>query len=251
MSRAGRAFRLALAFLTVWPVRFGEGEVGEADLAASRFAYPVVGGLIGLAGLALAAGLARLGAAPGPSAFVMVAALAVVTGGLHLDGLADTFDGLFLHGGPGRRLAVMKDPHVGSFGVVAIGLALLGKFAALGALSGPARGPAVLGAAVASRTAVLVLAGSARYARPEGTGRFLIDATRPGEAVGASGLILAVAAALAGWPGLVGGGLVVALSWGLARIATARLGGVTGDLCGAAVELAELGYLLALALVRG
>jgi adenosylcobinamide-GDP ribazoletransferase len=249
MRRAVRAVRLALGFLTVWPVRFREGEAGPADLAASRFAYPVVGGLIGLAALGASAGLDRLGASPGVAAFALVALLALVSGGLHLDGLADTFDGLFLPGGRDRRLAVLKDPHVGSFGVVAIVLGVLGKFAALEGSSGSARGSALLGAAFAGRTAVLVLAGSAGYARPEGTGRFLVEAAGPVGAAVAAGLIVAASTALAGRPGLAAGGSVAALAWGLARLGRARLGGVTGDLCGAAVELGELAYLLILAMM--
>jgi adenosylcobinamide-GDP ribazoletransferase len=246
MTRALRAVRLALAFLTVLPLRFRDGEIHDADLAASRLAYPLVGALIGLVLLGLSSALARLAAAPGPSAFLLILSLVLLTGGLHLDGLADTFDALFLPGGPERRLAVLKDPHVGSFGVVAIVLALLGKFAALSTLEASARGLALLAATFMSRTAVLVAAGSARYARPEGTGRFLIDATRPLDAAISSCLILAVCPLLQGWPGLAAGATTLIVAWSLARVATRQLGGLTGDLCGAVVELSELSSLLAL-----
>ena len=185
-----RAFRLAVAFLTVIPVRLGDGEVTEADLAASRFAYPVVGIAIGLMLAAWSEALRLWGIGPAPAAFLLVAAGVAITGGLHLDGLADTGDGLFLRGDASRRLAVMCDPHVGSFGVTAIVLVLLGKYAALSHATGPGRSLAVLGAATVGRTLILVAAGSSRYARLDGTGRVLIGAATPSDAfVAASGTL--------------------------------------------------------------
>lgn len=244
MRRALRAFRLALAFLTLWPVRFRDDEITEADIAASRFAYPIVGLLIGLALLALSELLARSTVAPNVASFLLLTAWVALSGGLHLDGLADSFDGLFLPGDSGRRLAVMRDPHVGTFGVAAIVLVLLGKYAALGSLAGRTRSWILLGAAILSRTSILIAAGSGRYARPQGTGRALIDATRPRDAAFALLLCLAIGPILRGWPGLWAAVAVAALSWGLARLANLRLGGITGDILGAEVELAELSFLM-------
>ncbi len=244
MRRALRAFRLALAFLTLWPVRFRDDEITEADIGASRFAYPLVGLLIGLALLASSELLARAGVPPATASFLLVAAWVALSGGLHLDGLADTFDGLFLPGEPGRRLAVMRDPHVGTFGVAAIVLVLLGKYAALGSLAGRPRSLTLLGAAILARTSILIVAGSAPYARPEGTGRALTDATRPRDALLALFLCLATGSILRGWPGLLAATTVAAFSWGLAQFAKPRLGGVTGDILGADVELAELSFLM-------
>ncbi|MBX6311300.1 MAG: adenosylcobinamide-GDP ribazoletransferase, partial [Isosphaeraceae bacterium] len=174
MSRALKALRLALAFLTVLPIPFRDSEIHEADLAASRFAYPVVGVLIGLVLAGLHEGLARGAIAAPLRAFLLLAAGVLLTGGLHLDGLADTCDGLFLWGGPERRLAVMRDPHIGSFGATGLLLVLLGKYAALVSLESGERTLALLGGAVASRSGLLVMAGLAPYARPEGTGRIVV-----------------------------------------------------------------------------
>src|SRR6185312_5689789 len=112
----------------------------ERELAASRFAYPLVGLAIGLIVAGLSDVLARLGAAPSLAAGVLVVAGALISGGLHLDGLADTCDGLFMpRGDSQRRLDAMRDPHVGSFGVIAIVLALIVKYSALVALAGHGR----------------------------------------------------------------------------------------------------------------
>jgi adenosylcobinamide-GDP ribazoletransferase len=243
-----RAVRLAVAFLTILPVRFRDGAIRPADLAASRFAYPVVGGAIGLALAALSLGLDRLGASLALTAFLLVAAGIAITGGLHLDGLADTADGLFLGGGPERRLAVMRDPHVGSVGVLALVLAILGKYAALCSLSGRSRALAILGAAVLSRALILVAAGSAPYARCEGTGRLLVEATTPRDALGAAALVFALGLAFARLPGLVASGAVLGLAWAFTRLANRRLGGITGDILGALVEMGELTFLVVLAL---
>jgi adenosylcobinamide-GDP ribazoletransferase len=141
----------------------------------------------------------------------------------------------------------MKDPHVGSFGTLALVLAILGKYAALSELEGPARSWALFGAIVVARTLVLVSAGMAGYARPEGTGRILIEATTLHDALGASVLILVVGLAVAGRSGLLVAGLALAVGWVLTRFAVARLGGVTGDTLGAVVEVGEVAFLAGMA----
>jgi adenosylcobinamide-GDP ribazoletransferase len=244
MRRAWTSARLALSSLTIVPVPFREGEVGPAELAASRWWFPAVGALVGLllAGLSLA--LDR-GHVPAPvAAFLLVLAGVGLTGGLHLDGLADAADGLFLHGGPERRLAVMRDPHVGSFGVLALVFAILGPFAGLVALGGMDRARAVLGAAVVGRCAIVLAAGSASYARPEGTGRIIIDATRLRDGLLAGVVALGVGAGLRREVGLGAAVVGLGLGWSVARLARGRIGGVTGDILGAAEVLSEIGFVI-------
>lgn len=247
IARAWRAGKLGLAFLTVVPVRFREGEVSEADLAASRRTYPLVGAFIGLALAGISLALSASGATPSVSAFCLTAAAVVLTGGIHIDGVADTADGLFLAGGPGRRLVVMRDPHVGSFGVTAVVLTLLGKYAVVSGLSGTTRAWALLAAGVVSRSLVLVSAGTSAYARNEGTGRVLIDATDRRDAVVAGAAALCVGWGCSGEAGLVAAGVTVAFAVVASRAVSARLGGITGDTLGALVESGELLFLLGLA----
>lgn len=250
LARTARATKLALAFLTVIPLgRADDAPAAESDLTASRFAYPFVGGAIGLLLAALSEGLCHVGAGPAVSAFLLVAGLAILTGGLHLDGLADTFDGLFLWGGAERRLSVMRDPHIGSHGVSAIAVVLLGKVAALTDLDDSRRALALLGAVAVGRTLILVSAGTARYARPQGTGRLVIEATTRRDAWVASFAILSFTAMIGGSPGLIAGLSAWLVPLTLNRLATRRLGGITGDILGASVELSELVFLVGFGLV--
>jgi adenosylcobinamide-GDP ribazoletransferase len=250
MRRIATALRLALGFLTVIPVPGGPGKPSDADLAESRFAYPAIGLAIGLALAALSAGLNRLAAPPLLAAFLLVAVGVGITGGLHLDGLADTADGLFLHGDPERRLAAMRDPHLGSFGASALALVLMGKFAALASLSGQARALALVAAATLSRTLILVAAGTAHYARPSGTGRVVVQATTSADAIGSAILACTLGLALFGPAGLAAALVALTITLGFTRFASRRLHGITGDILGALVELGELAILVILGLFQ-
>jgi adenosylcobinamide-GDP ribazoletransferase len=246
-----RSFLVALAFLTVVPVRFRTPPTAEC-VARSRWWYPVVGLLLGAALGGWAAVLAWLPGSAAVRAFLALLAWVGVTGALHVDGFCDCCDGLFGGGKPEDRLRIMKDPHVGSFGLVGGVLVLLGKFAGLQAALGTWRGPWVVGGTVlVARCLVLCVAAGARYPRPEGTGKVLIEATqaREGWLFAAAGAVAAVLVL-----GLVGlawlrAAAVCAMTGvvvlGIRRLCVRRLGGITGDCLGAAIELAELSFLLA------
>jgi adenosylcobinamide-GDP ribazoletransferase len=243
------SFLLALAFLTVVPVRFRKLPSTDA-VARSRFWYPVVGGLLGglLAGWTVA--LSLWPGAPLSGAFLLLAVWVGLTGALHLDGFCDLCDGLFGGHTPEERLGILRDPHLGAFGLAGGVLLLLGKFAVLHDLLVrlPAQTPWLVGGAAAvARCLVLCVAAGARYPRPEGTGKSLVEATRARE-----GILFALLAALAALPAclprwekmplLLGPPLlaVLVLRW----LCTRRLGGITGDCLGAAIEIAEGTFLL-------
>jgi adenosylcobinamide-GDP ribazoletransferase len=244
------SFLVALSFLTVLPVRFRKPPTTD-DVARSRFWYPVAGVLLG----ALLGGWAwLLSLWPGAglsAAFLLLAAWVGLTGALHLDGFCDLCDGLFGGHTPEERLQILKDPHLGSFGLAGGALLLLGKFAVLHDLLCrlPARAPWLAGSAVAvARCLVPCVAAGARYPRPQGTGKVLVEATRPAEGV-LFGLLALPAALPACWPGwektplLVVPALLAVLL--LRRLGVRRLGGITGDCLGAAIEVGELVFLLA------
>lgn len=250
-ERALAALCAAFAFLTVIPVGRFTREIQDGDVKASRFAYPIVGLVLGLLFAGLSVLLQRWGIAAPVAAFLLVAGLAAFTGGLHLDGLGDTADGIFLWGDPARRLEVMRDPRIGSYGLIAIVLGLLGKFAALSSLTGRSRALALFGAIAVSRTLLLVSAGRAPYARPDGTGRLIIEATTPQESLAAAAVALLTASLASQRPGLAAGLLALATTLALTHIAKHRLGGISGDILGASVELSETAYLLALSSLLG
>ena len=238
MARLSDEFFFAVGFLTTLPTRT---VVWQGDLLsrAGRW-FGLVGLLIGAILLAaqwlLAPWLPAL-----PLAALLLALWAGLTGFLHLDGLADCGDGLLVPVSRERRFVIMQDSRVGAFGAVTLGLALLLKFSviatlpvlSLGWLLAPslARGLVL----IAARTPV---AGDAGLGNP-----FAATLTNTMAATGlALPLLLAL---LLGWPGIVGLLLAAAVTAALCRLGHVQLGGVTGDLFGAIIELSEVAILLA------
>lgn len=243
-----RAFVLALQLLTRLPVPLTGPPPRPEELGLSVVFFPVVGLLLGalLAGLHTVLWLAD----PGVLAGLVLTAWVLLTGGLHLDGLADTADAWI--GGQGQRertLEIMKDPRSGPIAIVAVGLVLLNKFTALQVLlAGDARVILVLTPILARALMVLLLV-TTPYIRPEGLGspyaRYL-----PRVSCGLLVLVIAVSTlVLLQWQGGVLLG-ILGLSFLAIRLALMRrLGGVTGDTLGATCELAETLILLTLVLV--
>ncbi|BCA61654.1 hypothetical protein HMP09_0888 [Sphingomonas sp. HMP9] len=213
---------------------------GAEDFAAAIRFYPVVGLAIG----AIVAVAGWLGALVDPWTGACAALLVwiAVTGALHLDGLADLADGLgAAHGDRTRLLAVMADPHIGSFGVVAIVGQMLAKLVLLHAI-GP-HWPLIL-VPFAARMGPLLWSKLLPPLRPGGLGAAVAGAVRPRDLLG-WGLLLALAAVAV--PALLALPLVaVAVAAWLRR----TLGGVTGDAHGAGIEIVETGLLVALAVAR-
>jgi adenosylcobinamide-GDP ribazoletransferase len=243
-----RAFALALQLLTRLPIPSSSRPPRPEELGLSALFFPVVGLIIGalLAGLHTALWLVD----PGVLAALVLATWALLTGGLHLDGLADTADAWI--GGQGNRartLAIMKDPHSGPIGIVAIVLVLLAKFAALQALlAGDARVVLLL-TPVLGRTVVVLLLVTTPYVRPDGLGAPYAHYLPQWSCSLLALLIAVVTVVLLEWQG---GILLIALSvgfFGLRHGLLARLGGITGDTLGAACELTETAALLGLALL--
>ncbi|WP_326647022.1 adenosylcobinamide-GDP ribazoletransferase [Streptosporangium sp. NBC_01755] len=293
--------RLAIGTLSVFPVRPGvvDRRAGGVAMAIA----PLVGAALGaVAGLVLAVAL-WLGMTPLPASVLAVAALALLTRGLHLDGLADLADGLGSGKPAERALEIMKRSDIGPFGVVTLVCTLLLQVAALSELARAGMGPVVLVTACAAGR--LTLTWSCRVgippARPDGLGAMVAGTVRRSVAVGMTALVLAGSAAPAflrdadvldvwspSFPFLdayednyrliseigsisASGGTAVAglsdlvpwlgnlsASWGLPaavllgllaawvvrRRAVRRLGGITGDVLGALVEIATVTALL-------
>ena len=240
-----KAFLLALQFLTCLPVSL-KAAPGPADWGRSALAYPLVGLLIGL----LLAGLQHLVGHADPLllAALLTATWALITGGLHLDGLADSADAwVGGHGDRERTLTIMKDPRSGPAAVSTLALVLLLKFVALAALVKAGAWAALLLAPVLGRSALVALLLSTPYVRPGGMGSAM-SAHLPRTAA-VLGLLLAAAGVLvAGKIGALALAVAVAAWLGLRWMMVRRLGGMTGDTLGAAVELTEVAVLVALAL---
>lgn len=234
--------KVALAFLTRLPVRPDRPWEGK-DLAVSVAMFPLVGLLVGVLGALAYAAATALGLPPLLAALLAIAALACATGALHEDGLADIADGL---GGAtrARRLEIMRDPRVGSFGVVALVLTLLARAGALAALAGPAEvAAALVGAAALSRALLPPAMLALPQARADG---LAARAGRPHPARVAAGAAIALLIALLLLP--VGVAAIASAAAALAGamvalLALRRVGGITGDVLGAIQQLAEIAFL--------
>lgn len=238
-----RAAAGAAAFLTILPL--GRLQLDERDVGRGAVFFPLVGALVG-------AGVALIGFALDDlltaflAAAVAVTFEAVATGGIHLDALADAADGLGARSRE-RALEIMRESTIGAFGTTALVLDLLLKTSALTALVAEEDTILVVTAAYGlGRSAPLVLGLALPYARVDaGSGRALTDSSP--RVLLAAGLVVACALAV----GLVGlnalallGGAAAATGL-VAVVAARRFGGVTGDILGAAIELATTGSLLA------
>ncbi|WP_434672612.1 adenosylcobinamide-GDP ribazoletransferase [Pseudomonas sp. R1-15] len=239
-------FWIALQFLSSLPVRL-PGMPEPAQLGRSLLFYPLVGVMFG----GLLCGLdAWLSGAPLLlHAALLLTAWVLLSGGLHLDGLADSADAWL--GGFGdreRTLLIMKDPRSGPIAVVTLVLVLLLKFSALLALIEQQQTLALLIVPVLGRGALLALFLTTPYVRAGGLGQALADHL-PRHAGWQVLCAVALASGLvAGWAGLVAL-IVAALTFiGLRRIMLRRLGGCTGDTAGALLELLEMAVLVGWAL---
>lgn len=242
---------LGIGFLTRVPVPTDAPAPG--DWGRAMLGFPLAGALVG----AVAVAAQLLGSTlwtPAVGAVAAVAAMAWVTGALHLDGVSDCLDGLSCNGDRERTLQIMHDPRAGAVGAIGTALLLALKIALVAACGEAGTALAALWIApIAARAGLPVEIALGRPATP-GRGLFALLAPEVGGKHAAAALVVA---ALLAAPALVlvpaaslglGAGLVVAalLSLAWARVWARRIGGATGDVLGAAVELRELALLAAM-----
>lgn len=227
-------FLAALALLTIVHVSLRGSQFSARALPF----YPLIGLVIGALLIAALFAL-RLVMPVLPTAALVVGLWAVVTGGLHLDGFADSCDGLFAAAPRERRLEILRDVHMGSFGAAGLIILLIAKFAAVAGLLTLA--PLFL-APIMGRWA-MVYAMAYPPARREGMAVMFRQGLTRREILIAT-LIATLSAAAFGWLGLaVFAGAFAAASL-IARLALSRLGGLTGDIYGMICETVEVTTLL-------
>ncbi|MEQ7005680.1 adenosylcobinamide-GDP ribazoletransferase [Actinopolymorpha sp. B17G11] len=265
--RDGWGFRTAVGLFTAIPVPRHAARHLDRQLAARALRWlPVVGAGLGLvAGVPLFASTVLAPYATGAvlGSALAVAVLALATRGLHLDGLADTVDGLGSAAPPAQALAIMRKPDIGAFGVLAIVLVVLIKVAALATVStayGAGVGVLALVAAEHSGRVAVVLAARTGVpsARPSGFGALVAGSADRTALLGVAVTTALLAAVPLVWGApatslrLLAGaavGLAVAEVW--RHRVVRRIGGVTGDVFGSIVELASVAVLLTIALSAG
>ena len=239
-----RTLSIAFHLLTILPVRApADWHPGDSGRAAGW--YPFVGLVLG--GLvATAHTILGLRFSPLVTAALALTLWVVLTGGLHLDGLADCCDGLLHASSPERRLEIMKDSHMGAFGGIGLFLALFLKVSALASLPAIHSFAAIVLAASLGRWFIIV-AGFQPLARPGGMGADFSSGLQRSALLlgGLIPLLLAIYLGIQGILALGAASLGVLL---VLRFAYARIGGVTGDVFGLVVEVAEILVLVVLTL---
>lgn len=239
------AIRLALTTFTVTPIA-GPAQVNRATAGSAMRLAPLVGALLGLVLAGVLFGLRWIGLPDLVSATVTVGLAALLTRGMHLDGLADTVDALGSYMGRERALEIMKSPEIGPFGVVALALTLTAQIGAFTVVT-PA---GVVIAFAAGRLAVLVgCQTKVPAARSEGLGALVAGTVGPWALLLNTGLIgLAAMVAVPGRPWL--GPMAIAVATVATFLARAhmvrRFGGITGDVLGFLTELATTIVLIGL-----
>lgn len=242
---------LLFRFMTRLPIgldpKFDSDELGKG----MRF-FPVVGMVIGLVLFLAFCLLGRIIYSPMVMAVLLVIIEVVLTGGLHLDGLADTFDGIFSYRSKQKMLDIMKDSRLGTNGGLVLILYFFLKVALL--VEGSSEFPAVMPimvliSPVIARLNSVVNCGAAPYARATGMGKTFVEHT-DGVAVGIATILSAA---------FVGGAtyifelpytiliiipIVMILGYLFAKLMTRKIGGITGDTLGAVVEISEIIVLL-------
>jgi adenosylcobinamide-GDP ribazoletransferase len=246
------AFRVAVSFLTILPA--SRGLVPDPrTISNSRAFYPVVGLLLGLP--IVAVGLVPIVDWPFfPRAAFAFLLLLVMTRALHLDGLMDVCDGIFGGHTKERRLEIMKDPHVGAFGVAGAIAVSFWKLSALSGVVGVASLPDLAAGATwtvllfpaISRWAMVVALFAFPYAREDGLGSPFHQGGTLAPTLAAGAIVLVASVLLGGFGGLgiLAGASVLALLLGLAM--SRALGGLTGDCYGAINEVTEAAVLTAM-----
>jgi len=236
-----RGLRAAASFLTRLPV----GAVGDGspDVGRTVAWFPVVGGLLG-AGVASVYAASRLALPPIVAAALAIGCGVALTGAFHEDGLADTADGF----GGGRSkeetLRIMRDPTHGTYGVLAVSLSLLLRVGALAALDGWTAVAILPAAHALARAACISLVAMVSPATGEGLGASYAASLGRREALStvAVGLLIALVF-LGGW--ILPAALIAGLAtWIVGRLSVRKIGGITGDVLGAAEQATEVVVLL-------
>ncbi|MBS3965258.1 MAG: adenosylcobinamide-GDP ribazoletransferase [Methylomonas sp.] len=237
------AFQVAIQFLTRIPLRV-DFAIDDSLAGRSPLYYPAVGGVIG--GLLWSAASLLPQSAPAMTAVLLLTFWVVLTGALHLDGLADCADAwVGGHGNRERTFSIMKDPAAGPMAVVALVLVLMLKGTALRQIIEQGQWLPLLMTPVLGRSAILALMLTMPYVSPNGLAAALYTRLPRTAARGVLALSLLLAVVTLGLLPVV---LTALLVLAVRTAAMRRLGGATGDVYGAAVELGETALLVALAL---
>ncbi len=233
--------QVALMLLTRLPA----GRIAGAapSLADAVWAYPMVGAAVGAVGAGVLAGALALGLPATIAALLAVASCVLATGGLHEDGLADLADGLGGGRDAAQKLDIMRDSRIGSYGSLALILALMLRVLALAALAENSMGMAALGLIgieAATRAGLAAMLRLMPSARAQGLGQAAAGVTRGRLGASIALGLLALGLCLGAENAAILAGVIALAQGGLGVVAMRQIGGQTGDVLGAAQQLGAL-----------
>jgi adenosylcobinamide-GDP ribazoletransferase len=213
--------------------------------------FPIVGLLIGLilitaVGITMVFGLNDIAINS-----IVVVLLALITGGLHLDGLADTFDAIASGKPKDEMLKIMRDPHIGTMGTLALIAVLLLKLAFLSCISGNGKIISIVLMCVLSRWSMVMVMSIFPYARAQGKAKTFIEGINPKIVVLATVITFVIVVAIARLQGVMLFVLIGLAAYLFARFIAGKIGGVTGDTLGAVSELMEVATLFSICVIKG
>jgi len=238
-------FLIALQFLTILPVRI-KSDIKEIHYAYSLLYFPIVGGLIGLV-LSISAFL--FGFLPDMVMAVIVLAISVIlTGGIHLDGFADTCDGFYGNRSRDEILRIMRDSRVGVMGVIGIVMLLVFKFSLIAAVPKPLLIKSLIMMTTFARWSQALSCLISNYARSEGKGRFFMENVNKKDIIAGGIFTLLLFLLVIGIKGLLIFGTGLLITFLFVRYAKHKIGGMTGDTIGAVSEIAEVSIFLSVIL---
>jgi adenosylcobinamide-GDP ribazoletransferase len=245
MNRLAADLRTSIAFCTRLPLDRKGPAPDSGNLAPACWAFPLAGALVGGAAGLVYWLTSRVALPPEPAAALALAATLALTGCLHEDGFADMADGFGGGGTSERKLAIMRDSRIGTYGACALILSLLLRWSALAAIGDPAGVvPALVAAHAAARGALPAFMRLIPPARPDGLSASAGRPTAPCAVTAALLGLLALVLAFNPAAGLVGAALLGAAGAAMGWLALRQIGGQTGDVLGALEQAGEIIVLL-------
>lgn len=233
-----KSLLLAFQFLTIIPIRIKQ--IDNKKMAWGMFWFPVVGLFIGLVLVGANHILSFLNIEQFISAIILIVLLVFFTGGIHLDGVADTADALLSRKNKEEMLKIMRDPHIGVMGVVGIICVLLLKISFLSSINSSIRPLSLILMCSLSRWAMVFLMYVFPYARNEGKAKVFIEGVNMKIFIFATIAVLLVSVFAGKLIGLIAFVIVLISIYIIGKLISKKLGGITGDVLGAVNELTEI-----------
>lgn len=241
-----KSFLLALQFLTIIPLKLENFK--EQDLAESSKYFPLIGLLLGL----ILAGANRLflllNFEPISVNIIIIVLLVALTGGLHLDGLADTADALLSRKDRAEMLRIMRDPHIGVMGVLGLLCIILLKIAFFSSIDGSLKTTALLLMCSTGRWAMVLSMFLSAYVRREGKAKVFVQGMNHKIFISATMFTLAICIFMYQLKGLIILLISALLAFAVNRFLNSKIAGVSGDTLGAVNEVLELAILISFGL---